>query len=178
MIYNLLKEGNTSLVSRKKIVERWGGDPTIIPVLLAFTFDDTCEVKVLASVILDDLLQVNSQLLDPYIVEFVHQLPLVRDESVKRLTSKIAVLLLEKRAILLDSSLEEQLLNQSLLWLTTETKVATEANAMQIVLLLRAKFPEQTQLIADLIAVRFHEKTPAYQSKARKLFKKVMNDGI
>lgn len=173
MIYKILSKGNTSLASRKKIREDIEKQPNVISTLVEFTFDPTSKVNVLASIVLDDLVQVCPRLLDDYIVFFIENLPRVTDESVKRLTSKMAILLLEKRADLLTVQQEEQLLDQSLLWLTTETKVATEANAMHIVLLLCAKFPAKAKLIVELIEVKFTSKTPAYQSKARKLLKKV-----
>lgn len=171
MIYKILSKGNTSLASRKRIAETIGNQPNVISTLVEFTFDPTCKVKVLASIVLDDLAQANPRLLDDYIAFFIENLPRVTDESVKRLTSKMAVLLLEKRGDILTTQQEEQLVDQSLVWLTTETKVATEANAMQILLLLCKKFPTKAKLIAELIEVRFPEKTPAYQSKARKFLK-------
>ncbi|WP_410878286.1 hypothetical protein [Myroides sp. DW712] len=171
MIYEILASGNTSLASRKKVRETIREQPNLIATLLGFTFDSTSKVNVIASIILDDLVQINPSLLKEYLVVFIEKLPKVTNESVKRLTSKMAVLLLEEYADLLTRQQEEQLINQSLLWLTTETKVATEANAMQIILLLHKKFPTQVKLIAELIEVRFPEKTPAYQSKARKLLK-------
>ncbi|TDS62064.1 hypothetical protein [Myroides indicus] len=171
MIFSVLALGNTSLASRKKIIELIRQQPNLIPVLLDFTFDPNCKVKVLASIILDDLLQGNPVLLDKYIGDFVAKLPLAEDESVKRLTSKMAVLLFEKRKELFDEALVEQLWNQSLVWLTSNTKVATEANAMHLVMVLYKRYPEQARLIAELIEVNFAKKTPAYQSKARKLLK-------
>lgn len=173
MIYEVLAAGNTSLISRKIIIEKLIHQPNLIPTLIDFTFDARCKVKVIASVILDDLVQENNQVLDGYIEKFIQQLPLVQDESVKRLTSKMSVLLLEKRRKLVNVILEEQLLNQSLVWLTSSTKVATEANAMQIIRLLAAKFPQQAKLIAEVVEVRFSEKTPAYQGQARKLLKTI-----
>lgn len=173
MIYEILAAGNTSLASRRKMVEMIGKQPNLISTLVAFTFDATCKVNVLASIVLDDLVQENPLLLDDDIERFIHQLPLVRDESVKRLTSKMTIVLVEKRQSLLNAILEEAILDQCLIWLTSETKVATEANAMHIIMRLAAKFPEQAKLIAELIEVRFAAKTPAYQSKARKLLKKV-----
>lgn len=174
MIEKILFQGNTSLASRKKVRENIEKQPNAISTLVEFTFDPTSKVKVLASIILDDLVQENPCLLDDYIVFFIENLPRVTDESVKRLTSKMTVLLLEKRGHLLTVQQEEQLVDQSLLWLTTETKVATEANAMQVILLLCKKFPTKAKLIAELIEVRYTVKTPAYQSKARKLLKKVI----
>lgn len=173
MIYEILAAGNTSLASRRKMVEMIGKQPNLISTLVAFTFDATCKVNVLASIVLDDLVQENPLLLDDDIECFIHQLPLVRDESVKRLTSKMTIVLVEKRQSLLNATLEEAIFDQCLIWLTSETKVATEANAMHIIMRLAAKFPEQAKLIAELIEVRFAAKTPAYQSKARKLLKKV-----
>lgn len=173
MIYEILAAGNTSLASRKKMVEMIGKQPNLISTLVAFTFDATCKVNVLASIVLDDLVQENPLLLDDDIERFIHQLSSVKDESVKRLTSKMTIVLVEKRQSLLNATLEEAILDQCLIWLTSETKVATEANAMHIIMRLAAKFPEQAKLIAELIEVRFAAKTPAYQSKARKLLKKV-----
>jgi len=173
MIYEILLAGNTSLASRKKIVETIGKQPNLIATLLAFTFDTQSKVNVLASIVLDDLVQANPLLLDDHVERFIHQLPSVKDESVKRLTSKMTIVLVEKRQSLLNVSLEEAILDQCLVWLTSETKVATEANAMHIIMRLATKFPEQAKLIAELIEVRFAAKTPAYQSKARKLLKKV-----
>lgn len=173
MIYEVLAAGNTSLASRKNIIEKLIHQPNLIPTLVDFTFDVGCKVKVIASVILDDLVQVNNHALDHYIEKFIQQLYLVEDESVKRLTSKMSVLLLEKKRKLFNPILEEQLLNQSLVWLTSTAKVATEANAMQIVRLLAAKFPEHAKSIAEVVEVRFSEKTPAYQSQARKLLKTI-----
>ncbi|MBB1148598.1 hypothetical protein H4K35_00365 [Myroides sp. NP-2] len=171
MIYKILSKGNTSLASRKKIREDIEKQPNVLSTLVEFTFDPTSKVNVLASIVLDDLVQVNPHLLDDYIVFFIENLPRVTDESVKRLTSKMAVLLLEKRGHLLTVQQEEQLVDQSLVWLTTETKVATEANAMQMIVLLCKKFPTQAKLIAELIEVNYTAKTPAYQSMARKLLK-------
>ncbi|MGQ8867876.1 hypothetical protein [Myroides sp. TSA_177.3] len=173
MIYEILAAGNTSLASRKKMVEMIGKQPNLISTLVAFTFDATCKVNVLASIVLDDLVQENPLLLDDDIERFILQLSSVKDESVKRLTSKMTIVLVEKRQSLLNATLEEAILDQCLIWLTSETKVATEANAMHIIMRLAAKFPEQAKLIAELIEVRFAAKTPAYQSKARKLLKKV-----
>lgn len=175
LIYETLAAGNTSLASRKKIVETIANEPDLVAILLTFTFDRSCKVKVLASIILDDLFQKQPQILDAYLSEFITQLPLVQDESVKRLTSKIAAGLVEKRSVLFSVTLEEQVIDQSLVWLTTETKVATEANAMQIIMLLYKKFPTKAKLIGELIEVRFPEKTPAYQSKARKFLKLTVN---
>lgn len=172
-IQTLLADGNTSLASRKKIIEQLPKEVEVISILVDFTFDSVAKVNVLASIILDDLLQVNPFLLDPYIALFIDQLPQVGDESVKRLTSKMTIVLVEKRASLLDAKLEESILDQCLVWLTSETKVATEANAMHILMRLAPKFPEQAKLIGELIEVRFPEKTPAYQSKARKLLQKI-----
>ncbi|MGG5505786.1 MULTISPECIES: hypothetical protein [unclassified Myroides] len=175
MVFDILARGNTSLASRKKVIDQLEKQENVVATLVQFTFDENCKVKVLASIVLDDLLQVNPYLLDEYISTFIEQLPSVRDESVKRLTSKMAILLVEKRSMLVHEGLEEQLLDQCLVWLTSDAKVATEANAMHIIMLLCKKFPIQAQLIAELIEVRFAEKTPAYQSKARKLLKKVSN---
>jgi len=173
MIYKILSKGNTSLASRKAIAEIIVDQPNVLSTLVEFTFDPTCKVNVLASIILDDLIQVNPSLIDDYVAFFIENLSCVKDESVKRLTSKLAVLVLKKRAHTLTVQQEEQLIDQSLVWLTTETKVATEANAMQIILLLCKKFPIKAKLIGELIEVRFPEKTPAYQSTARKLLKKI-----
>ncbi|MDR0223850.1 MAG: hypothetical protein LBI32_02180 [Myroides odoratus] len=173
MIYEILAKGNTSLASRRDIIQQLSKENEVIPILIDFTFDTQSKVNVLASIVLDDLVQENPLLLDDDIERFIHQLPLVRDESVKRLTSKMTIVLVEKRQSLLNAILEEAILDQCLIWLTSETKVATEANAMHIIMRLAAKFPEQAKLIAELIEVRFAVKTPAYQSKARKLLKKV-----
>ncbi len=175
MIFDILAKGNTSLASRKKVINQLENHEDVVATLLQFTFDERCKVNVLASVVLDDLLQANPNLLDEYILTFIEQLAVVRDESVKRLTSKMAILLVEKRSVLFHEELEEQLLDQCLVWLTSDAKVATEANAMHIIMVLCKKFPTQAQLIAELIEIRFAEKTPAYQSKARKLLKKVNN---
>lgn len=172
-IQTLLTEGNTSLASRKKIIQQLPKEAEVISILVDFTFDAVAKYNVLASIILDDLLQGNPFLLDPYIGLFIDQLSQVEDESVKRLTSKMTIVLVEKRASLLDAKLEEAILDQCLVWLTSEAKVATEANAMHIIMRLAPKFPEQAKLIGELIEVRFPEKTPAYQSKARKLLQKI-----
>lgn len=173
MIFELLAKGNTSLASRRDIIQQLSKEHEVISILIDFTFDTQSKVNVLASIVLDDLVQTNPLLLDDHVERFIHQLPSVKDESVKRLTSKMTIVLVEKRQSLLNVSLEEAILNQCLIWLTSETKVATEANAMHIIMRLAMKFPEQAKLIAELIEVRFAAKTPAYQSKARKLLKKV-----
>jgi len=172
-IYEALVVGNTSLASRKKIIQQLSNVAALIETLVDFTFDSKIKVNVLASIVLDDLLQADPLLLDPYIGLFIRQLPHVEDESVKRLTSKMVIVLVEKRGNLLDATLEEAILDQCLVWLTSETKVATESNAMHIIMRLAPKFPAEAKLIGELIEVRFHEKTPAYQSKARKLLQKI-----
>ena len=169
----LLAAGNTSLASRKAIVEKLPKEEEVISTLVHFTFMPKAKVNVLASIILDDLLQADSRLLDWYIEDFIDQLPLVVDESVKRLTSKMAIVLVENRAGLLSAPQRQALFNQCLHWLTSEAKVATQANAMHIIMRLAPEFPEQAKLIGELIEVRFSEKTPAYQSKARKLLQKI-----
>lgn len=173
MIFELLAKGNTSLASRRDIIQQLSKEHEVISILIDFTFDTQSKVNVLASIVLDDLVQANPLLLDDHVERFIHQLPSVKDESVKRLTSKMTIVLVEKRQSLLNVSLEEAILDQCLVWLTSETKVATEANAMHIIMRLATKFPEQAKLIAELIEVRFAARTPAYQSKARKLLKKV-----
>ncbi|MDH6601929.1 hypothetical protein M2306_002623 [Myroides gitamensis] len=174
MIFELLAKGNTSLASRRDIIQQLSKENEVISILIDFTFDTQSKVNVLASIVLDDLVQENPLLLDDHVERFILQLSSVKDESVKRLTSKMTIVLVEKRQSLLNATLEEAILDQCLIWcLTSETKVATEANAMHIIMRLAAKFPEQAKLIAELIEVRFAAKTPAYQSKARKLLKKV-----
>jgi len=174
-IHDILQESNLSLLSRAKAVQQLKVIPAVEKELLFFMFEQPKEVGVIASVLLDDLATYNHQLLDNYIDYFIEALPKVRNESIKRLCSKLCILLVEKRKAILSTSNEEQLMNQCLEWLTQEAKVATEANAMQIIMRLANKFPTQAKLIAELIEVRYSEKSVAYQNRAKKLLKQVQH---
>lgn len=173
IIYEILFYGNTSKIARQSMLTQIKKQPNAVQELLHFMFDKNCNVQFLSSVILDDWLINESVLLDEYISIFIEQLPTIENESTKRLASKIALYFVKKRNEKLDSNSEENLFNQCLEWLSQDAKVATEANAMQIITHLCDRYLESSLLIAELIEIKYAEKTPAYQNSAKKLLHKV-----
>ncbi len=172
-VYEILLQGNTSRVMRSTMLSQIQQQHNAVEKLLGYLFDTTSKVQFLASIILDDWLMNEADLLDKYIDSFIEQLPKVKDESTKRLASKMALFLVKKRKDKLYHVNEESLFNQSLEWLTQNSKVATEANAIQIVTQLCEQYPQGAFIVTELIEVKYAEKTPAYQSSAKKLLHKV-----
>lgn len=172
-VYEILLQGNTSRAIRSIMLSQIQQQHNAIAELLSYMFDTTSKVQFLASIILDDWLVNKADILDRYIDSFITQLPKIKDESTKRLASKMALFLVKKRKDKLCQVNQESLFNQSLEWLTQDSKVATEANAMQIVMQLCDQYPQSAFVIGELIEVKYAEKTPAYQSGAKKLIQKI-----
>lgn len=166
--YEILRKTDSHLKARKSALKLLSLEPDCLVLLLRYTFKEGDAVQPIASYLLLDLLQQNWNLLVPHCAYFIKGAKLVKNESVKRIVSRIFVLAIEKKVLDLTVKQKEIIGNYALGWLVDNSKVATESNAMDILMYFRVDLPTLFQMGREMITVNFYARSIAYQSKAKK----------
>lgn len=166
--YEILRKTDAHLKARKEALKLLSVDTNGLVLLLKYTFKEGDAVQPIASYLLLDVLQQNWNLLVPHFTYFVNEVKFVKNESVKRIVSRIFVLVIEKKVLDLSFKQKEIIGNYALGWLVDNSKVATESNAMDILMYFRLNLPTLFQMGREMITVNFYSRSIAYQSKAKK----------
>lgn len=167
-LYQLVLATDIHVKSRRQTLEVTGNDDDVLQFLLKYSFEINDPIHVMSSVLLQDILDKDIRRLQPYLATFLDRVEDITNGSSKRLISRICWLVAKSKKIVLSAKQERQLVDVSLLWLSNDSKVATEAFAMDILMLLGKKYKEDIQLISEVIEVNYSSRTAAYQSKAKK----------
>ena len=170
-LYQIVLETDIHIKSRVDTLSVIGSDEEVLKFLLKYSFkyDDT--IHVMSTVLLQDILDKDIFRLEPYLDTFIGNVEFITNESSKRLISRICWLIAKSKKLVCTSVQEKQLIDASLLWLSTDSKVASEAFAMDILMLLGHKYKEDMKLISEVIELNYPKRTAAYQNKAKKFMR-------
>ncbi|MDR0228307.1 MAG: hypothetical protein LBI72_04510 [Flavobacteriaceae bacterium] len=167
-MYDLMSKTDSHLEGRAYALSILREEEKGFDFLFKYTFVEDDPIQAISSYILDDYLCQCPLLIEPCIVKFVEQIATVKNESVKRIVSKILIRVLTKQKELLNKELKEKIVEYSLSWLVDGSKVATEANAMELLTKLRKEYAEAFAIGAEMIEINYYSRSIAYQNKGKK----------
>lgn len=167
-LYQLVLATDIHVQSRMNTLAVIGSSEEVLQFLLKYSFEIKDPIHVMSTVLLQDILDKDITRIKPYLATFLDRVEDITNESSKRLISRICWLVAKSKKVVRTSKQERQLVDVSLLWLSNDSKVATEAFAMDILMLLGKKYREDILLISEVIEVNYPHRTAAYQGKAKK----------
>jgi hypothetical protein len=167
-LYQYVLATDVHVKSRVDTLNLIGTEDEVLKFLMKYSFEVKDPVYVNACILLQDVLDKDITRIKPYLQNYLDRVGEATNESSKRLLSRICWLVAKSKKLTLTTGQERQLVDVSMLWLSNDSKVATEAFAMDILMLLAKKYKEDVQLIAEVIEVNYASKSAAYQNKAKK----------
>ncbi|AJH15637.1 hypothetical protein [Myroides profundi] len=166
--YQIVLETDIHVKSRVDTLAVIGSDEEVLKFLLKYSFEYDDAIHVMSTVLLQDILDKDILRLEPYLDTFIDNAEFITNESSKRLISRICWLIAKSKKLVCTSVQEKKLVDVSLLWLSNDSKVASEAFAMDILMLLGQQYKEDLKLISEVIELNYPHRTVAYQNKAKK----------
>lgn len=167
-LYQIVLETDIHVKSRVDTLAVIGSDEEVLKFLLKYSFEYDDAIHVMSTVLLQDILDRDILRLEPYLDTFIDNAEFITNESSKRLISRICWLVAKSKKLVCTSVQEKKLVDVSLLWLSNDSKVASEAFAMDILMLLGHQYKEDMKLISEVIELNYPHRTVAYQNKAKK----------
>lgn len=172
-LYKLVLETNVHVASRERTLLKIGDSEEVVTFLVHYSFQVNDPLHVNACLLLQEIIAVDIVKIRSHLEYFLAHLDKVTNESSKRLLSRICYLLVKSKKVALTPLQERRMIDMSMLWLVSNSKVATESFAMDILLLLSDKFKEEVILASEIIEGNYSTKSIAYQKKAKKFLKHV-----
>lgn len=172
-LYKEVLKTSVHVASRERTLLKIGNADEVVTFLLYYGFEIQDPIHVNACLLLQEIIALDLNKITPHLDYFLLHLDQVMNESSKRLLSRICYLLVKSKKVVLTPAQESRMIELSLLWLVSNSKVATESFAMDILLLLSKKFREEVVLASEIIENNYSEKSVAYQNKAKKFLKHV-----
>lgn len=172
-LYKLVLETNVHVASRERTLLKIGDSEEVVTFLVHYSFQVSDATHVNACLLLQEIIALDLSKIAPHLEFFLAHLDKVTNESSKRLLSRICYLLVKNKKVVLTPLQERRMVDMSMLWLVSNSKVATESFAMDILLLLSKKFTEEVVLASEIIENNYSGKSVAYQKKAEKFLKHI-----
>ncbi|MDR2223490.1 MAG: hypothetical protein LBE34_12270 [Flavobacteriaceae bacterium] len=167
-MYNLMFETDSHLNARKKALCTLSNYTGSFKFLLDNTFNEDSCIQAISSYVLDDYLIQTPNLVLPYLSEFIVRVEYIKNESVKRIVSKILIRIVKKHKEQLSIVDKSRIAKYAVGWLVDDSKVATEANAMELLSRLKREFPDEFALGAEMVEINYYSRSIAYQNKGKK----------
>lgn len=143
-----------------------------VGMLFKFAMDSTFKNNHQACWILELVITDQPHLLQPYIGPFCQSLSSIKHESAKRPMAKIAFLLVSSTDFILKPSQEQLIMDCALEWLISETKIATQCYALDILSELSAAYPELLEISRSIIDQRYASSKPSFQRRCEKFVRR------
>gem|GEM_PF-5933401 len=146
--------------------------PTYIDMIFKMAMDSTCKNHHKACWILELILIDDPSLIHHHINTFCHSLSNIKHESAKRPMAKIAFQLVSSSEFHLNASQENLILETALEWLISQTKIATQCYALDILSELSATYPELLEISRSIIDQRYATSKPSFQRRSEKFVRR------
>lgn len=173
-LYKTVLETTVHVASRERTLLIIGNSKEVVSFLIDYSFQVNDPIHVNACLLLQEIVSVDIEKILPHLAYFLEHLDKVTNESSKRLLSRLCYLLVKSKKVVLTDVQERRLVDIAMLWLVSNSKVATESFAMDILLLLSTKYKEDVLLASEIIEGNYSMKSVAYQNKAKKFLKHAM----
>lgn len=167
-LYTIVQGTNSHVSSRQSTLGLLRQNSNALPFLFEYTFKEGDSIQAVSFFLLLDYLQSDFTVFKPYIATFIPMVSAVHNESVKSIISGICSMIIKHYYNELRYEQKEQIGQYAASWLVDFSKVATEANAMEILKDIRHDFPYLFEIGKEMIKTNFYLRTSAYQNKARK----------
>ncbi|WP_430615161.1 hypothetical protein [Flavobacterium sp. JP2137] len=160
------------LKSRTAVRDLVGSKPGYVDLIFTWALDIKAHHHHKACWIAELLVLDQPAVLHPYVAKLCSVLPHIQHESAKRPLSKMAFLLVSSPDFKLTKKQQEQVANSCLDWLISDTKVATQCYALDILSELAVRDSELLELIRDMVDQRYSSSKPSFQRRAEKLMRR------
>lgn len=146
--------------------------PDYVNLLFKMAMDSSFKNNYQACWILELVLAEQPSLLYPHIASFCDCLSSIKHESAKRPMAKIAFLLISSSDFILTPSQKQLLMDCALEWLISDTKIATQCYALDILSELSATYPELLEICRSIIDQRYASSKPSFQRRSEKFVRR------
>ncbi len=160
------------LESRTSVKNLVLSEPDAVDMLFKMAMDGSFKNNYQACWILELVITDQAVLLHPYIDAFCHCLSSITHESAKRPMAKIAFLLVSAADFPLNRSQEKLLIDSALEWLISDTKIATQCYALDILSELSTDYPELLEISRSIIDQRYATSKPSFQRRSEKFVRR------
>ncbi|MEC4113862.1 hypothetical protein VSO92_07065 [Myroides pelagicus] len=168
-VYQLVCQTSIYVDSRHKTLVRLARVKEAYIYLYEFMTNVEDKHHVMASVLFEELIRFDLLKMTSILDDFLMRLDTYANESTKRLISKIGRNIVYSKQLKLSKKQKQMLVDQALDWLVSDSKVATEAFAMDIIIRLKGEFAQEFTLAKGIVEKNYVSRSAAYQSKAKKL---------
>lgn len=172
LLRSRLESCSALLESRTALKNLVLSEPGYVDMLFEMAMDSAFTNNHQACWILELVIADQPQLLHPHIDPFCQCLSSIKHESAKRPMAKIAFLLVSSSEFTLKPPQEQLIMDCASEWLISETKIATQCYALDILSELSAKYPELLEISRSIIDQRYASSKPSFQRRSEKFVRR------
>ena len=171
--YKIISESTAHRISREFIRDYVFENPEKLQYLMEIGLNEKDKIHIKACWSLELIFEIKSELILPYINEFIEKIGQYKNHSAIRPVSKICLFLSKSKTIKLTENQETKIIETCLDWLIQDEKVAAKAYSMITLYNFGKKYSWINEELKTILSQDFFKHSPAYKAAAKDILRKL-----